>query len=383
MNFRTTLRAALMASAVIALSGCETMEHTVATVREKISSIELPSFRTTDDATAPTQKEEMAAAETSDCPPVEVIRELNSMHQFMDGKSTRAGDLVSSITMTGFKSACKRNENNLIVDLDIDFEGALGPKAQAWSTEHPSFAYPWFIALTSPDGGITAKEVFGITVTYEKGQDQVSHQEHLRQIIPMQGDFAAGQEVLMGFQLTDADLAYNRSLINGDVAEKSEAALTKGKPALVYAGDPAVDAKAKPPVKKKKKKAASPAKPAQKPESHEAAPVAAESAAPAVPAETPAPAVAPTPVAAEPVAVPAASEAPAAPAAQTETTPPGGTQSTPAAAAPPATGPVPADDANAPPSVEILDDQTGTGPMPPPLNAPAAAPGIQLQRPGG
>lgn len=379
MKFTTACRTALLACTVIGLTGCETMEESMSIVKEKISSLDfsLPSFHASEDSTA-AGTQEMAAA-GSDCPHIEVIDELKSVHQFLEGQSTRAEDLVSSIAMTDFKSSCKRNDTNIIVDLDINLEGRLGPKAQNWNTENPSFAYPYFIAITSPDGGIMAKEVFGVTVTYDKGQDHVIRQEHLRQIIPIQSDMASGQELLMGFQLTEAELAYNRALLGNQIPADSEAALNPHQPALVYSGDPALQP-AKP--KAAKKKPATIVKPPQKP----AAPVTAAAPAPA-PAAAPAPEAAPAPAVAEPAA-PAAAPAPApaasttAPDATTTTTAP----ATPATPATETTTTPPAGDGeassteDAPPTIEMLEEQTNA-PEPPPIDDPWAVPTTNTAQP--
>ena len=387
MKFTTACRTALLACTVIGLTGCETMEESMSIVKEKISSLDfsLPSFHSTGSANGEGAQE--VAGEASDCPHIEVINELKSVHQFLEGHSTRAEDLVSSIAMTDFKSSCKRNDTNIIVDLDINLEGKLGPKAQNWNTENPSFAYPYFIAITSPDGGIMAKEVFGVTVTYDKGQDHIVRQEHLRQIIPIQSDMASGQELLMGFQLTEAELAYNRALLGNQIPADSEAALNPHQPALVFSGDPALEP-AKPKAAKKKPVAI--IKPPQKP----AAPVTA--AAPAAP-ETPAPATTESAPAVE-SAAPATVTAPAAPAAAaaatttttttttaapaattTTTTATTSTPATPAATATgtAATAPAASGDAasaeDAPPAVEMLEEQTNA-PEPPPIDDPWAIP---------
>jgi len=176
----------------------------------------------------------------SDCPQVDVIPELRSIHQFLEGGSTRAADEVAAITMTGFKTACKHNANNVVIDLDVRFEATLGPKAQAWSDTRPGFAWPWFVAISTPNGNIMAKEVFAVTISFDEGQTHVIHEEHLRQIIPTQGEYGMTHELLMGFQLTDADLAYNRALMGTQNKEAiTETALGENNPALVFEGQAA------------------------------------------------------------------------------------------------------------------------------------------------
>lgn len=390
MRLKTVFHVILLSFVMLPLGGCETMEQTMATVKQKVSSIQMPSFSTKDDTTVPAEPgAEMAAvsnganpmaAAAQDCPAIEVLPELNVMHQFIDAKSHRAEDRLSTLKMAGFTSQCKRNESNIIVDLDIRFEGTLGPKASAWNTDRPSFAYPYFVAVATPNGNIMAKEVFGVTVSYSQGQTSIIHTEHIHQIIPAMGEMGGESQILMGFQLTEAELAFNRSMIaDMPLSGASEAALSQKNPALVYEGDPALEP-AKP-AAPKKKKMARPPKPQMKPATASAtapAPEPASAPASAAPdATTPAtaPATEPVPAAAPSMPAPADSASPVTePATVPGTDVP--TPGQPATAAPATTGQAPAaaspaeEEETAPPAVEMLDD--GTGSMdPPPYNPPS------------
>lgn len=374
MNFRTTCRAAFLACAILGLAGCETMQQTMTSAREKISSISMPSFSGKPETSPSDEVSSALADQASGCPEVQVVQELGAMHQFTEGGSSRADNEVSSIRLVDFDATCKRNENNVVVSIDARFEGTLGPKAQKWNASRPGFAYPYFIAVTAPNGGIIAKEVFAVTVAFDKGQDHVTHEEHLTQIIPVQGEFGTQQKLLMGFQLTEADLAYNRALMGLADTNAAETALGQNIPGLVFKGDPAVDktVKKKPKPKKVARPAAKPATPAAPiaapaPASTETTPAVAVTpveAAPAVPA--------PTDPMAAPVADPFAAPAPAAIPAETTTSAPDVTPSpsptpgTTAPATPAATATPPADGAT-PPVDPMLEDQT-SAPQPPPLD---------------
>ncbi len=395
MNFRTTCRAAFLACAILGLAGCETMQQTMASAREKISTINMPSFSGKSEPTPSQEVSSALADQASGCPEVQVVPELGVMHQFTEGGASRADNEVSSIRLVDFDTTCKRNENNVVVSIDSRFEGTLGPKAQKWNASRPGFAYPYFIAVTAPNGSIIAKEVFAVTVAFDKGQDRVTHEEHLTQIIPVQGEFGTQQKLMMGFQLTEADLAYNRALMGLADTNAAEKALGQNIPGLVFKGDPAVDKT----VKKKKPKPKKVARPAAKP----AAPIAAP--APASTETTPAAAVtpvesapaSPAPVAADPMAAPIAdpfatpasaampaetptsapdvtpSPSPAPDAAATPTEPApaampnaitSGDAATTAPTAAPATPPA---DGTTPPADPTLEDQTNA-PQPPPLD---------------
>ena len=146
------------------------------------------------------------------CPKVSVVSELNAMHQFANPQKPSPRSKISSITLTELKSSCNTEDDNLIVTLDLTFVGKLGPKARIRENDRPSFAYPYFLAVTSNQGNIVAKEVFAATVKYETGEDNIIHTETLRQIIPQDGNVSKKHEILLGFQLSEGELAYNRSL---------------------------------------------------------------------------------------------------------------------------------------------------------------------------
>jgi hypothetical protein len=349
MKFTFSCRTAALALVVVGLSGCETMQQTVASAREKISSI---SFSGKPDEPSPSAEVSTALAEqASGCPQVEVVKELSTMHQFMEGGTSRAENEISSIRLVDFDTTCKRNENNVVVDIDARFEGTLGPKAQKWNADHPGFAYPYFVAVTAPNGTIIAKEVFPVTVSFEKGQDRVMHEEHLTHIIPVQGEFGSQQHMLMGFQLTEADLAYNRALLGLSDTHTAETALGQNNPALVFKGDPAVDKtvkKAKP--KKVARPASKPATPA--PAITAPAPASTETTPAAVVTPVESAPAAPAPVATDPMASPAvadpfAESAPAAMPSETPTSAPDVTPSPSPAPASATTEPAPAAAPNA------------------------------------
>lgn len=200
----------LLLSAALGLSACETVGNTVAGLGDKIQNIEMPKFGAgarkdaTPDAVA--AEAALVAAKAVDCPRVGVVDDLNSLTQLVNGKE------ISSARLAGIRSQCAINDSNVIVDMDIDLEGTADPAAQAAATDQPSFSYPYFIAITTPSGDITAKEIFSATMTYTPGESAKRHTEPMRQVIPMTGEYnPRDYEILIGFQLTPEELAYNRS----------------------------------------------------------------------------------------------------------------------------------------------------------------------------
>ncbi len=149
-----------------------------------------------------------------DCPQIEIVTELAAFHDFADPQSMKASDLVSLVEISQAQSACEYTAKSVTVDLKVTFDGMLGPKGRLHDSDRPFFSYPFFVAVTSPGGQILVKEVFGASLTYDAGQNRHAYYENLRQIVPVKsrGD-GSRHKVLVGFQLTPEQLAYNREMI--------------------------------------------------------------------------------------------------------------------------------------------------------------------------
>ena len=164
--------------------------------------------------TRPERKKDIetaAAQNPTSCPDVRIVSDLNQVHQF-SGRDTIAGDSVSSIWMQDVTEDCTIGSKNISVEMTLAFEGTLGPKGKAHKTDKPSFAYPYFIAITNNQGNIVAKEVFAVTLTYENEETSDTKVETVRQVIPVASNDMRNYKILVGFQLNDEELAYNRTL---------------------------------------------------------------------------------------------------------------------------------------------------------------------------
>jgi hypothetical protein len=331
------LRTILLAFLVLPVAGCASVNHTVDNVRQTFSNMHLPSFSS--NVPQPT-----VADTPNGCPPATIISELGAVHQFMDETSTRADSLISSAQIGQIQSSCTVNENNIVVDLTINFTGALGPQALLWQTERRSFAYPYFVAISAADGTIIAKEVFALTVTYEKDEQQRTWTESLRQVIPLQGGYGDQYELLIGFQLTESELAYNRTLLGVTAPAAPEIAVETSPAATAEPTSITI-------------------KPAHKP----SAPVDAAAAAPEPEAQ---PVPAPTETAA-PAPVPAAMPVAPAPAQPVENAAPGAPQGSIPAMIPPGAPATPSDSAEpedvTAPAAPVVPAQPGAPTTPPAL----------------
>ena len=154
---------------------------------------------------------EIKTTQKNPCPPVKIVSDLNQVHQFMDMDKPRDKEKISSIRMVSVQNSCSTVSGNVIVDMTIAFSGDLGPRARREAGDKPSLAYPYFVAITNPQGAIVSKEVFAVSLSFDKGVEQKNYIEQIRQVIPLQGGQVQGSRILIGFQLNNQELAYNRS----------------------------------------------------------------------------------------------------------------------------------------------------------------------------
>lgn len=110
----------------------------------------------------------------------------------------------------GVRGYCRYvGTNPITMEIEIDFAFGKGPKADGSSK-----AYPVFVTVTRRDRTVLAKEKFNVNVNFPAGSDIVRLTETVPGIvIPRANETVSGTnfEVIVGFDLTPEQIAYNRS----------------------------------------------------------------------------------------------------------------------------------------------------------------------------
>jgi hypothetical protein len=110
----------------------------------------------------------------------------------------------------GVRGYCRYvGDNPITMEIEIDFAFGKGPKA-----EGDTHTYPYFVSVTRRDRLVLAKEKYAMDIRFPKGADIVRRTEKVDGIvIPRATATVNGTnfEVIVGFDLTDEQLAYNRS----------------------------------------------------------------------------------------------------------------------------------------------------------------------------
>ena len=143
------------------------------------------------------------------CPAVGSIYDAARVVQFGEGSE----DLYTNIAYTGeitdVRSFCRyAGADPLNAELEIDFAFGKGPVADA--TTHD---YGYWVAVTRRNGKVLAKEYYTVTADFGSGKLAGATQKIDRITIPRLDESIAGTnfEILVGFDLSDKELAFNRA----------------------------------------------------------------------------------------------------------------------------------------------------------------------------
>ena len=208
----------LLASTLL-LSACQTMNDVTSSITNMFSSDE---EQVAEAAPAPAETI-VAATKTANCPSVQIMTDLQAMHQYTNFKDALPENKISDIQISDVQTNCTESDNtqNIALKIDITFDGEKGPKAQASAPGNVSnFDYPYFVAVTDTKGQILAKEIFSAELTYSADQKKVKQIETINQLLP-KANAAQNYTVLLGFQLNEDQLMYNRTQTMPAAGEKA------------------------------------------------------------------------------------------------------------------------------------------------------------------
>lgn len=221
------LRILVLVLMIGSLTACETVDsvtskvtgifHEDEAVDEDVSDSEDSDAVETETAEAPppirTPQEDIVLSKP-ECPDVTIVGELSVLHQFKNPEAPAEKDRISSIKMADYDMFCEESDVGLTVTIRVDMEGRIGPKARIFENDRPSFSYPYFLAVITPDGEILSKDIYAHTVTYGRTNEEAMTTEVIERILSNKTKNAPeDHSILIGFQLDKNELAYNRSLM--------------------------------------------------------------------------------------------------------------------------------------------------------------------------
>ncbi len=163
------------------------------------------------------------------CPPVRLEATTSELTRFRAGPGRDLTDVVVTAEITGYRGTCEYDDddNTVRLDLQLGFRAALGPAAES---RRQSFDYYVAIPRFLPDPA--GKQVFTAELEFPDNVDRVRYSgEEVSVTVPLgQGDSALDYPVYLGFQLTPAQVDYNRDQGLGGATGGSDGAIAPGAP---------------------------------------------------------------------------------------------------------------------------------------------------------
>lgn len=140
------------------------------------------------------------------CPPVGTPKPLDSVTQFVPGGGQDLTQVRFSGLVKRIDTTCDYDEKGVDVDLGIALVIERGP-----ADRDRKAALQYFVAVEDGPGNITAKKIFDVEVPFEGASRRLAKLEEVSLRIPAPKEHGfKDTRVLVGFQLTPDQLAYNR-----------------------------------------------------------------------------------------------------------------------------------------------------------------------------
>jgi hypothetical protein len=182
--------AAGLAAAVLALGGCQ--------------SLGLSSGGRSDSAAAPRP--------VLQCPRVATPADTADLVRFRTPESRDLTDLVVAARITSLSGSCAlvNRQRAIEVTVRLGAEATRGPAAPGRAIQ-----LPYFVAVAAPEGEVLDKAVYTMGVEFPANVQRARMRgEEVRLTLPIDPDRPVpAYTVYVGFQLTEQELALNRSRV--------------------------------------------------------------------------------------------------------------------------------------------------------------------------
>lgn len=148
-------------------------------------------------------------ANAGPCPLLGVLYDSSRLVEFK-GEGERYANVAYTGEMRGVRGLCRYTGSNPIeMSLDIEMAFGKGPAGEASSR-----VYRYWVAVTRSNSAPIEKHYFDVTVNFPRGEDRMAGADTIQRIvIPRANDTVSGAnfEILVGFELTPAQIAFNRA----------------------------------------------------------------------------------------------------------------------------------------------------------------------------
>lgn len=148
------------------------------------------------------------------CPPVAILGETASLTQFRPGPGRDLTDVEYGVQILDYRGGCQfsSDKRSVIVELTTDIVAQRGP-AMSGTT----ITVPYFVAVLDRNQQILTKQVFESRIDLPAGRRRAGVAEGTEPLIPFaEGRGPKDYSIMIGLQLTDEQLAWNRQARGGN-----------------------------------------------------------------------------------------------------------------------------------------------------------------------
>jgi hypothetical protein len=152
------------------------------------------------------------ARAVAECPRVSTPSDTGDVVRFRTPDSRDLTDLVLAARITALSGSCTlvNRQTAVQVTLNMGVEVTRGPAAPGRNVQ-----LPYFVAVTTANEEILDKAVYSLAVEFPANTQRARMRgEEIRLTLPVSAENPAGAyRVFVGFQLTEPELALNRSRV--------------------------------------------------------------------------------------------------------------------------------------------------------------------------
>lgn len=140
------------------------------------------------------------------CPKVGIVADANKVTVFRPGAGRATTDVVGRGLVADYAGNCTYDSTGVTVDVTLALIGERGPAMVG-----NQLPLTYFVAVSAPDGTLVTKQEFPTTIDFPNNGPRAGSREDLQPHIPLpEKQDARAYQLLVGFQLTPDQLAYNR-----------------------------------------------------------------------------------------------------------------------------------------------------------------------------
>ncbi|MDP2206215.1 MAG: hypothetical protein Q8K65_07905 [Alphaproteobacteria bacterium] len=139
------------------------------------------------------------------CPDTGLILSAASLTSF-SGASTAEGEMVIEATLANYRGACRWRQEVLEFMLEVDVAARRGAAGQTLKRGE----FPYFIAILDPEENVLQRQGFSTTVSFDNNGSGISTEKHVLRVPLEDRKNVRLHKVVIGFELSSEQLAYNR-----------------------------------------------------------------------------------------------------------------------------------------------------------------------------